>query len=432
MGFTDRLKSHRRAAVIGAAGAGLAAYTARELARYRSDAARGYKLDGVPQPGTDEFARLVEALTAAPLRHGNRLEVLRNGDEIFPAMLTAIRQAKRTVDLQTFVYWTGDPAVEFATALAEKATEGLKVNVLLDAVGANKMDAELVGKMEDAGVKVAWFRPVRIRSIARANNRTHRKILVCDASVGFTGGVGIAQEWTGHAQDPEHWRDTHVRVDGPAGRDLLGGFLENWAEATGEVLTGDRLRHIDPYDDGVDAQVTRSSATKGHTEAEELFFAAIEGAQQRLWLTTAYFAPRRAFVDAIVRAVGRGADVRLLVNGPNIDKQIVRRAGHASYDRLLQHGVRIFEFQPTMLHAKVMVIDRRWATIGSINFDDRSFRLHEELNLSVSDDGCASELAGHFDDDLARAEELTLDAWRARPAHTRAVEKGSALLKRQL
>ena len=159
------------------------------------------------------------------MRLGNRLTILRNGDEIFPAMLTAIREATRTVDMQTFVYWTGDPAVDFATALAEKASEGLKVNVLLDAVGANKMDADLVAKMEDAGVNVAWFRPVRIRSLARANNRTHRKILVCDASVGFTGGVGIAQEWTGHAQDPKHWRDTHVRVDGPAGRDLLS---ESW------------------------------------------------------------------------------------------------------------------------------------------------------------------------------------------------------------
>jgi len=198
------------------------------------------------------------------------------------------------------------------------------------------------------------------------------------------------------------------------------------------VLTGDHLRHIEPHDEGVDAQVTRSSATKGHTEAEELFFAAIEGARERLWLTTAYFAPRRAFTEALLRAVERGVDVRLLVNGPHIDKEIVRRAGHASYDHLLENGVRIFEFQPTMLHAKTLVIDERWATIGSINFDDRSFRLHEELNLSVSDDGCATELGGHFDEDLARSEELTLEAWRARPAHTRAIEKGSAILKRQL
>ncbi|MEX0990255.1 MAG: phospholipase D-like domain-containing protein [Actinomycetota bacterium] len=386
----------------------------------------------MPQPGTDDFARLVEALTAAPLRQGNRVTCLRNGDEIFPAMLDCIRAAERTINLQTFVYWTGDIAVEFATTLARRAAEGVSVKVLLDAVGANKMDQGLVDQMERAGVEVAWFRPVRLRSIARANNRTHRKILVCDAKVGFTGGVGIAEEWTGNAQDPGHWRETHARVEGPAGRDLLGGFIENWAEATGEVLTGDHLALVDPFDDGVDAQVTRSSATKGHTEAEELFFAAIEGSRERLWLTTAYFAPRRAFVDALTRASDRGVDVRLLVNGPHIDKRIVRRAGHASYSTLLEHDIRIFEFQPTMLHAKILLIDGRWATIGSINFDDRSFRLHEELNLSISDPGCTDRLAGHFEEDLGRAEEMTLEAWHARPAHRRALETGSALVRRQL
>ena len=421
----------RRAAVVG--GLGLAGVYAFEAAQYHRTAGKGFEVEDPPAPGTPDFARMVEALTTAPLRQGNHIDVLRNGCEIFPAMLEAIRSARQTINFATYVYWTGSIAPEFADALAERAKAGVEVNVLLDAVGAAKMDRSLIDQLEDAGAKVAWFRPPKWYTLHKLNNRTHRKILVVDGRVGFTGGVGIAEEWTGNTEDAGHWRDTHVRVEGPAARDLFGGFLDNWAEATQCILSGpDHLPDIDGFDDGVQIQVTRSTAEKGSTDAEHLFYAAIACARERIWLTTAYFAPRRAFVDALCEAVGRGVDVCVLTNGPHIDKQVVRRAGHLTYEPMLECGVRIFEYQRTMLHAKVMIVDANWATVGSINFDNRSFALNDELNLSLRDRAITAELEKHFLADLDDARELDLAAWRGRPLRMRAKELASAAVRREL
>src|SRR6266540_4217269 len=377
----------RNTAIAG--GLGLAAVYAYEAVQYRRSASKGFTLEDPPAPGSPDFSRLVEALTVAPLREGNRVTVLRNGSEIFPAMLDAIRAAE--------------------------------------------MEQELIDRLEESGATVAWFRPVRWWTLNKLNNRTHRKILVVDGRVGFTGGVGIAEEWTGNCEDPEHWRDTHVRVEGPAPRDLLGGFLDNWAEATQCILSGRyHLPDLDGFDDGVQVQVTRSSAEKGSTDAEQLFYTAIACARERLWLTTAYFAPRRAFVDALCEAVRRGVDVRVLVNGPHIDKNLVRRAGQQAYDRLLASGVRIFEYQRTMLHTKTLAVDSAWATVGSINFDNRSFSLNDELNLAVRDPAVVATFEKHFLADLDDAVELDHDGWRARPLALRARELSGALLRRQL
>lgn len=426
-----RARTIRNAGAV--AGLGLAAAYAVEAARYRRAASRGFEVLDPPEPGTPDFARLVEVLTVAPLRRGNRITILRNGCEIFPAMLDAIGAACRTVDFATYVYWTGSIAPEFADALAERAAAGVVVNVLLDAVGAAKMDRALVERLEAAGARVAWFRPPRWYTLHRLNNRTHRKILVVDGRVGFTGGVGIAEEWTGNCEDPAHWRDTHVRVEGPVVRDLLGGFLDNWAEAAGAIVAGvAHLPDLEGFDDGVQAQVTRSAAEKGSTNAEQLFYSAIVGARSRIWLTTAYFAPRRAFVDALCQAVERGVDVRVVCNGPHIDKQVVRQAGHHSYQRLLECGVRVFEYQRTMLHAKTLLVDDQWATVGSINFDNRSFALNDELNISFRDPGLVATLEKHFLQDIEDARELDVSAWRARPLTARAKEAGGALLRREL
>jgi cardiolipin synthase A/B len=425
------VRTWRRAAVVG--GLGLTGLYAFEAVQYRRAAAKGFDLANPPAPGTTDFARLVEALTVAPLRQGNRVTVLRNGDEIFPAMLDAIRSAQRTIAFATYVYWTGSIAPEIAGALAERAEAGVEVNVLLDAVGAAKMDRSLVERLERAGATVAWFRPPKWYTLNKLNNRTHRKILVVDGKVGFTGGVGIAEEWTGNCQDPGHWRDTHVRVEGPATRDLLGGFLDNWAEATQCILSGPHyLPEVQGFDDGIQAQVTRSTAEKGSTDAEHLFYAAIACARERIWLTTAYFAPRRAFVDALCDAAGRGVDVRVLTNGPHIDKQVVRQAGRHTYERMLECGLRIFEYQRTMLHTKVLIVDTNWATVGSINFDNRSFALNDELNLSVRDRTVVAELEKHFLADVDDAAELDLAAWRARPGAVRVRELLSAAIRREL
>jgi cardiolipin synthase len=424
-------RTWRRAALVG--GLGLAGAYAFEAAQYHRTAGKGYEVKDPPAPGTPDFARVVEALTVAPLRQGNRVKVLRNGHEIFPAMLEAIRSAERTVNFATYVYWTGSIAPEFAEALAERAEAGVEVNVLLDAVGAAKMDRSLIELLERSGATVAWFRPPRWYTLHKLNNRTHRKILVVDGRVGFTGGVGIAEEWTGNGEDPEHWRDTHVRVEGPAVRDLLGGFLDNWAEATQCILAGpEHLPDLRRLEDGIQVQVTRSTAEKGSTDAEHLFYAAITCARKRIWLTTAYFAPRRAFVDALCDAVRRGVDVCVLTNGPHIDKQVVREAGHLAYQRMLGCGVRIFEYQRTMLHAKVLIVDDRWASIGSVNFDNRSFSLNDELNLSLRDQAVVATLEEHFLADLDDAAELDLAAWRARPMVMRAHELLSAAVRREL
>ena len=420
-----------RNGLVGLGGAVASAYVFEAL-QYKRTAAIGFELQEAPSVDDPAFCRLLESLAGAPVREGNRIDVLRNGDEIFPAMLDAIRSAEQTIDFATFVYWRGDIAPEFADALAERARAGVEVNVLLDAMGAAKMERTLVKQLRDAGAQVEWFRPPHWYSIHKVNNRTHRKILAVDGRVGFTGGVGIAEEWTGNCETPDNWRDTHLRLEGPSVRDLVGGFQENWSEATRCILLDGHLGDTLSFSDGAPAQVLRSSAGKGSTNAEELFYSAIICARSTLWITTAYFAPRRAFILALIDAVKRGVDVRVLVNGPHIDKEAVRQAGRSSYDDLLEGGVKIFEYQRTMLHAKTMVVDGTWSTVGSINFDNRSFSLNDELNLSVWDEPVARTLEGHFKLDLEVAHELTLEQWRARPRASIARERASALLRREL
>jgi cardiolipin synthase len=244
---------------------GLAGVGALKVAKDKKTAARGFDVVDPPVPGSPEFGRLLESLTGSPVRRGNRVEVLRNGDQIFPAMVEAIASAQDTIDFSTYIYWSGgDTIAAFGEALVERASAGIQVSILLDAVGSGvKMDRTLVERLEEAGARVEWFRPPRWYTLDKANNRLHRRLLIIDGSVGFTGGVGVGEEWTGDAQDPDHWRETHVRVRGPAVRDLLGGFQESWAEATQRILTGAHLPDIAGFDDGIDVQVTRSSGHEG-------------------------------------------------------------------------------------------------------------------------------------------------------------------------
>lgn len=398
---------------------------------HRREAARGYDLPAVPGVRDPEFARLTEALTGAPVTDGNTFTLLRNG-RIFSAMLGAIRSAQRTVDFATYVYWTGDIAEEFVVAIEDRARAGVEVNVLLDAVGAARMDRRLVARMRRAGATVVYFRPPRWNTVRKLDHRTHRKILVVDGRVGFTGGVGIAEEWTGDCQDERHWRDTHVRVEGPAVRGLYAGFQENWSEATRTILAGDHLPALEPQAGGHRAQVTRSSASHGTTDAEELVYLVINAARHRLWLASAYFAPRAAFVDALVAAAGRGVDVRLLVNGSRTDKETVRQAGRRSYARMLADGVRIFEYQRTMLHAKIFTVDGAWASVGSINLDNRSFELNDELTLSVFGPEFAGQLDEQFVADVADSTEVTAEGWRRRPLTSRLTELAVGAVRQEL
>jgi cardiolipin synthase len=426
-------RAARRYWPLGLAGGTALGWYAADSLRHRREGAFGYEIATEIEVGSEDFVRAAEALTGAPITTGNRAELLINGDRIFPAFLETLRAAERTLDVQTYVYWRGDIADDVAGAICEKAREGVRCNVILDALGSAQMERGLVSEMRDAGAKVLLFRPLKPYAIKRIANRTHRRALVADGAVGMTGGVGIAAEWMGDADGPDHWRDTHVRVRGPVVRGLQGAFAENWLEGTGEVLAGeDYLPDLEPVEGGGQMQVVRSSAKVGDTNAEALYYLAIASARRSIELTAAYFVPRPAFTQALCDASERGVEVRVLVPGPHIDKGFVRVGGRASYAQLLEAGVRLFEYQPTMLHAKTLSVDGAWSSVGTVNFDNRSFQLHDEITLGIWDDNFAGELHQAFERDLERADEIEADRWRRRGPRQRAAEAATTVLRREL
>jgi cardiolipin synthase len=411
-----------------------AAWYGTESLRHRRESGHGYDLRGGELDVRDEhFLRAAEALTGAPISWGDDVELLINGDKIFPCFLETIRGAERTICLTTYVYWRGDIAHDVADALCERARAGVEVNVIVDAIGGVKMERDVVRRMTEAGVRLIRFRPPKPYAARRVTNRTHRKLLIADGRIGMTGGVGIAEEWTGDAEDPDHWRDTHVRVRGPVVRGLFGAFADNWLEATGEVLVGDGyLPELEQTDGGGPMMVVRSSAGVGDTNVEALYYLAIAAARERLDLTAAYFVPRPAFTDALCEAAERGVRVRVLVPGPHIDKGPVRVAGRAAYDELVDCGVEIHEYAPTMLHAKSMVVDGAWSSVGSVNFDNRSFQLHDEATLCVLSEAFAAKLTEQFERDLERADRIEAGRWSRRGPLQRSSEAALKLARREL
>ncbi|MEJ7764148.1 MAG: phospholipase D-like domain-containing protein [Acidimicrobiales bacterium] len=419
-----------RAAAI-AAGVGLVGTYAYGTARYRRNAKTMYEFQDPPVPGSEDFDRLLTAISGATTTSGNRVQVLRNGGRTFPSMLAAIASARSTIDLSSYIYWPGKVEAAFTAALAERARAGVEVNVILDGWGSAKLHGEPLHTLEEAGVNVTFFRAPKWHTVHKLNNRMHRRLLIVDGRIAFAGGVGIADVWAGDAEDPEHWRETHVSVEGPAVLDIQGGFLENWTEASKVVLGPAHYPKAESFEDGVEVQVTRSSPKAGGTVALHLFNAAIAGARERLWLTTAFLAPGDAFVRLLCDAARRGVDLRLLTNGPNIDKEVVRQAGQRCYGPLLEAGVRIFEYQQSMLHAKVLIADD-WANVGSSNLDHRSLGLDDELNLAVRDPATVGELGRHFLEDLEVSKEFDLERWRRRPLTKRLKESASDLLRQSL
>ena len=390
------------------------------------------KIEHLYGVGDPQFLRSMGSLLGPPVVPGNRVTSLCNGDEIFPAMLEAIRGAAKTICFETFIYWSGSIGREFAEALSERARAGVKVHVMLDWVGSNRIDESLVKLMADAGVEVKRYHPLRWYNVGRINNRTHRKLLVVDGRIGFTGGVGIADNWLGHAQDPDHWRDSHYRLEGPAVAHMQAAFMDNWMETCGEVLHGEEyfppLEPVGPHP----AQVFRSSADDGSESVRLMYLVSLASAEHSVRLANAYFVPDSLAVRTLVDAQRRGAVVQIIVPGRHIDQKLTRRASRALWGPLLEAGIAIYEYQSTMYHVKVAIVDEIWTSVGSTNFDNRSFRLNDEANLNVLDARFAEAQARMFEEDKRRARRITLEEWRRRPLQERALERMAALFRLQL
>ena len=379
-----------------------------------------------------QFVRAMGALLGPPLAAGNRAQTLLNGDQIFPAMLEAIEGAKKSITFETYIYWSGKTGKRFADALSARAKAGVRVHILVDWVGSQKMDEVLLDEMRAAGVEIYKYHPLHWYTLDRLNNRTHRKLLVADGRIGFTGGVGIADEWEGHAQDVNHWRDTHYRIEGPAVAQMQAAFADNWMKVSGAVLHGsDYFPAIDSVGE-LHAQVFKSSADGGAESMHLMYLLSVASARESIDLSMAYFVPDDLALGALVEALKRGVKIRIIMPGPVTDAALVRRASRAKWGTILAAGAELYEFQPTMFHCKVLVVDGLWTSVGSTNFDERSFRLNDEANLNVYDRDFARRQRADFEADLTRSRRITFEAWRDRPLLEKAWEHVAALLGPQL
>jgi cardiolipin synthase len=376
------------------------------------------------------FATL-EAYGEAPIVEGNRLEVLLNGEQIFPARLAAIRGARTTITYAEYYYQGGRVASEVVEALAERCRAGVGVNVLLDAFGTLQMPTEHTELMRRSGCAVASFRPLSHLVFGRANNRNHRRILVVDGRVGFTGGSGIDDKWLGNGRLPDNWRETDVRIEGPVVRYLQGAFAENWLEATGMVLGG--AEYFPPLASRgpVRAQVVTSAPGRGDFALYTTFLLAIASANRSVYITNPYFVLDDKMAAALMEAAARGARVLVIVPG-RIDHNLVRQASRRQFGKLMAAGIEIYEYRAALLHAKTIVIDGLWSTIGSTNLDNRSFALNDELNLFVYGRDVAQRLEKTFKDDLAHSRRVADADWRARPVWQRMLETLALPIRDQL
>jgi cardiolipin synthase len=359
---------------------------------------------------------------------GNQVVALLNGDEIFPAMLQAIHGAKKTITMETYIYWAGAIGQQFATALSERSRAGVKVHLLVDWEGSGKLDTSSVAMMEQAGVEFQKFRPLRWYSLGRVNKRTHRKLLVVDGRIGFTGGVGISDEWTGHAQDSTHWRDSHFRVEGPAVAEMQAAFMNNWIEATGVVLHGDDYFPPLAPAGSMAAQLFYSSPSGGAESMELMYLLAISAAERSIYISSAYFVPDGFTQDALTNALKRGVTVQIITPGKHMDKKIVRGASRSRWGDLLAAGAEMYEYEPTMYHTKVFIVDELLVSVGSTNWDPRSFGLNDEANLNIYDADFARRQVEVFRQDLSKSQRVTLAQWRSRPMHEKLTEWLSSLL----
>jgi len=382
--------------------------------------------------GDPAFRREMSVMLGPAIVPGNRVTPLQNGDEIFPGMLEAIRGAQVSINFETYIYWSGEIGKEFSHALSERAAAGIPVNVIVDWAGSLKMDDKLLDEMETSGVNVQKYRPLRWYTLSRVNNRTHRKLLIIDGHIGFTGGIGVADQWLGNAQDSEHWRDSHYRLDGPAVAQFQAAFNDNWIKTTGEVLNGIKyFPQLEPEGD-VAAHLFIASPAGGSESMHLMYLLAVAAAEKTIDLTSSYFVPDELIIQALKDARQRGVRVRVLLPGEHIDSISVHFASKAGWGELLLAGIEIHEFEPTMLHTKMLVVDQELVSVGSTNFDIRSFRLNDEASLNLYDHDFAARMTEVFESDLLRAKQYNLEMWQQRPLKDKLVERFILPFKSQL
>ena len=391
-----------------------------------------YGLDHEFSVDDEEFLPTIAGATGVPFLPGNRIDLLNNGDEFYPAMLEAIRQAEYSITIEAYIYWAGDIGREFAEALAARASAGIRVKILLDAVGSSTIGEEILKTLEAGACQLAWYNPMRWYSLARYNHRTHRKSLIIDGRLAFTGGAGIADHWRGCAQDPHHWRDMQVRLEGPAVAPLQTGFAQNWLQTTGELVSG--LLYYPPLEPvGTYAvQTIMSSPEVGASTVRTMYYLSIICARRSIFIANPYFVPDQTAVDALVEAKRRGVNVRVMIAGIHNDNWLARHNNVRMYGPLLRAGIEVLEYNRTMLHHKTMVVDGVWTTIGTTNFDNRSFAHNEENNVCVYDRGLAERLDRIFEDDVAGCDRMDYERWKKRGLIARAEEIIAAFLAEQI
>lgn len=425
---------------LGAAGSRIVQHTQMPEKSVRRPVRTSYSVED------EQFLRALGAALPPPLLGGNRVQTLINGQEIFPAMLEAIQSAQQTLTLETYIYWRGRIGQAFAEVIARRARAGVRCHVLLDALGSADIDNQSLNLMKRAGAQVRRFHRSPLR-MSQYNHRTHRKLLVVDGRIGFTGGVGIADEWQGDAQDQQHWRDNHYRIEGPVVAQMQSAFVDNWLRSMHVLLHEEpyfpRLAPVPPRASDappgkiaeaseLKCQMFQSSPAEGSESMRLMYLLSLAAARKSIRLAMAYFVPDRIAIDALIEARRRGVEVTIILPGPNIDKRIVRHASRACWGQLLRAGIRIYEYHRTMYHVKAMIIDEIWTSIGSANFDNRSFRLNDEANLNIYDRNFARLQIEWFEKDRRAAREVTLDDWRHRGLATASRDRAAGLLSGQL
>jgi cardiolipin synthase len=384
--------------------------------------------------GTDsaEFLSTLAGATGVPIIAGNRLAILNNGDQFYPSMLEAISKAEFSITMEQYIYSAGEIGRKAALVMAERARAGVKVKLLFDSVGATAIGKEILGILKEAGCEVAWFRPIRWYNLHRVNNRNHRKSVIIDGRIGFTGGAGFDDHWRGNASSPNEWRDLMIRMEGPGVAMLQTGFAFNWLETTGEVITGPRYYPVLDDCGSVELQTVLSSPKGDYLTASILYSLAILCARHCIYIANPYFIPAPQRIEMLSDASARGVDVKVMIAGGHNDNWWARQNSVRLYGNLLESGVEIYEYQPAMLHQKTMIVDSLWATVGTTNFDHRSFRLNEETNVCFYDPDLVEQLRDVFFADLQYCQKVDLAQWRRRGLMQRGAEQVASLLQDQV